>query len=447
VPFATRAPRAFNGEDNKMKLAIIADDLTGANDSGVQLAQHGLKTSVLFDIDKDSIHNYEGIIFDSDSRSIEREEAYQKVKEAASFLKEAGFSSIFKKIDSTMRGNIGAEIDAIYHVVKPDFMMIAPGYPKNNRTILNSTHYLNGVPLAETEISKDPKTPVTLSFLPELLQEQTEQKIGTITLDDLELGVTRIQEKLDHYYEQNIAYIIVDSTEEQHLEQILAYTKQLCYRFSWVGSAGIANYLPAYYDLPEQHRELSIPKNDGPILTVVGSVNKNSRAQLKLLLEKTNVYPVLFESYKSVSDEEERANEIRRVFNLAVEKAVQGRDVVIYSTGEASDIEKAWEIGEAKGLTHTQISNEIVKAIGSVCAVLLEKGYFKGVSMTGGDTAKQICHLWDVKGFELFDELEIGVPISRFFGNDNLYVITKAGGFGTPEVFINAIHKLKGELL
>ncbi|MGG4488156.1 four-carbon acid sugar kinase family protein [Metabacillus idriensis] len=429
-----------------MKVAIIADDLTGANDSGVQLAQHGLKTSVLFDIDKESIHNYEAIIFDTDSRSIERDEAYQKVKEAAHFLKEAGFPFIFKKIDSTMRGNIGAEIDAVYDVVKPDFMMIAPGYPKNNRTILNSSHYLKGVPLAETEISKDPKTPVTLSFLPELLQEQTNRKIGAITLADLELGPAKIQEKLDHYCEQNIAYIIVDSTEEQHLEQILAYTKQLSYQFSWVGSAGITNYLPAYYDLPEQQRVLSIPKNEGPILTVVGSVNKNSRAQLKLLLEKTNVHPIAFESFKSVSDEEVRANEIRRIYNQAVEKAEQGLDVVIYSTGETNDIEKAWKIGQAKGLTRTQISNEIVKAIGSVCAVLLEKDFFKGVSMTGGDTAKQICHQWDVKGFELFDELEIGVPISKFFGNEHLYVITKAGGFGSPEVFINAIHKLKGEL-
>ncbi|KAB7670768.1 four-carbon acid sugar kinase family protein [Bacillus sp. B1-b2] len=430
-----------------MKLAIIADDLTGANDSGVQLAQHGLKTSVLFDIDKESIYNYEAIIFDTDSRSINREEAYQKVKEATIFLKEAGIPYIFKKIDSTMRGNIGAEIDAVYDVVKPDFMMIAPGYPKNNRTILHSSHYLKGVPLAETEISRDPKTPVTISFLPELLQKQTDRKIGAITIDDLEQGVTRIQEKLNDYYKQNIAYIIVDSTEEKHLEKILTVTKQLSYQFSWVGSAGIANYLPAYYDIPEQKHKLAIPKNAGPILTVVGSVNKNSRAQLKLLLEKTNVYPIAFESYKSVSDDEERANEIRRVYNHAMEKAEQGLDVVIYSTGEASDIEKAWKIGEAKGLTHTEISNEIVKAIGSVCSVLLEKDYFKGVSMTGGDTAKQICHHWDVKGFELFDELEIGVPISKFFGNENLYVITKAGGFGTPEVFINAIHKLKGELL
>lgn len=429
-----------------MKLAIIADDLTGANDSGVQLAHHGLKTSVLFETDKDSIHDYEAIVFDTDSRSIDSLEAYQKVKLATEFLKDAGFNFIFKKLDSTMRGNIGAEIDAVYDVLKPDFMMIAPGYPKNNRTILQSTHYLNGVPLGETEISRDPKTPVTESYLPDLLQEQTKQKIGTITIDDLEKGANWIQEKLAKYFQQKIAYMIVDSTEESHLEQILAYTKKLSYQFSWVGSAGIANYLPAHYDIPKKHQPLMIPKNNGPILTVVGSVNKNSRAQLKLLLEKSNIYPIAFESYKSVSDEGERANEMRKVFNEAEEKAQQGLNVVIYSTGEAEDIEKAWRVGEAKGLTHTQISNEIVKAIGSACSILLEKGYFKGVSMTGGDTAKQICDLWDIKGFELLDELEIGVPISKFLGNDDLYVITKAGGFGTPEVFMKAISKLKGEL-
>ncbi|MDR4890280.1 four-carbon acid sugar kinase family protein [Fredinandcohnia sp. QZ13] len=429
-----------------MKLAIIADDLTGANDSGVQLAQHGLKTSVLFDIDRESIHAYEAIVFDTDSRSIDREEAYQKVKDAAQFLKGAGFSYIFKKLDSTMRGNIGAEIDAVFDVLQPDFMMIAPGYPKNNRTILQSTHYLKGIPLAETEIARDPKTPVTQSYLPDLLKEQTKQKIGTITIDDLDKGFTWIQEKVDAYFQQKIPYILVDSTEEHHLEQILDYTKKLRYQFSWVGSAGIANYLPDYYDMPKRQKELIIPQNEGPILTVVGSVNKNSRAQLQFLMENTNVYPIAFESFKSVSDEDVREKEIRRVYNLAMEKAQQGLDVIIYSTGEANDIEKAWNIGETKGLTHTEVSNEIVKAIGSVCSVLLEKGYFKGVSMTGGDTAKQICYLWDVKGFELLDELEIGVPLSKFFGHDNLYVITKAGGFGTPEVFINAIKKLKGEL-
>ncbi|WP_045519040.1 four-carbon acid sugar kinase family protein [Neobacillus niacini] len=427
-----------------MKLAIIADDLTGANDSGVQLARHGLKTTVLFDMDETSVSNYEAVVFDTDSRSIDQQEAYVKVKRAAEFLKMAGFTNIFKKLDSTMRGNIGAEIDAVYDVLKPDFVMIAPGYPKNNRIIFQSTHYLKGVPLGETEISKDPKTPVTTSYLPELLQEQTKHAIGTITVDDLNQGEKFVQEKLNDYFEKDTIYIIIDSTEESHLEQILDYTKTLTYQFTWVGSAGMANYLPNHYAIPKKQDDLVIPTTSTPILTVIGSVNKNSRAQLKVLLENTNVHAIPFESYKAVTDDTERTSEIRKVYHEAVQKAQEGQDVVIYSTAEKEDIEKAWVTGASRGLSHTEISNEIVKAMGTVCAVLLEEGYFKGVSMTGGDTAKQICSLWDIKGFELLDELEIGVPISKFLGKDDLYVVTKAGGFGSDDVFINALNKLKG---
>lgn len=427
-----------------MKLAIIADDLTGANDSGVQLARHGLKTTVLFDMDEANVKHYEAVVFDTDSRSIDHEEAYDKVKQAAQFLLKSGFKSIFKKLDSTMRGNIGAEIDAVYDALQPDFMMIAPGYPKNNRVIRNSTHFLNGIPLGETEISKDPKTPVTVSYLPDLLKKQTKRDFGTVTVDDLAKGEQHIQNKLQKYFKSNIPYLIIDSVEEYQLEQILSFTKSLPYQFAWVGSAGIANYLPAYYEIPGKQNNLSIPANQGPILTVIGSVNKNSRAQLKALLESTTTYPIPFESYKAVSNESERKQEIEKVKQAAYTKAQEGHDVVIYSTAEQADIERAWQAGEANGLNHTAISNEIVKAMGMICADLLEKRSFKGVIMTGGDTAKQICSLWGIKGFELLDELEIGVPISAFLGVDNLYVVTKAGGFGSENVFMHAINKLKG---
>ncbi|NEU30528.1 four-carbon acid sugar kinase family protein [bacterium LRH843] len=427
-----------------MNLAIIADDLTGASDSGVQLARHGLKTAVLFDLDETSIKDYEAVVFDTDSRSISPREAYNKVKVVAEFLKNAGFKHIFKKLDSTMRGNIGAEIDAVYDVVQPDFVMIAPGYPKNNRTILHSTHYLKGIPLGETEISKDPKTPVTISYLPELLKEQTTHQIGTLTVDDIAKGKEYVQEKIKNYFEQKIPYIMIDSTEERHLEQLLNDTKELTYQFTWVGSAGIANYLPDYYALPKKDTKLVIPKSTAPTLTVIGSVNKNSRAQLNVLLEKTSIQAIPFESYKAVAGSTERENELERVYQEAALQAQKGLDVVIYSTAEKEDIERAWRTGEASGLGHTEISNEIVKAIGLVCSRLLGEGYFKGVSMTGGDTAKQICSLWDSKGFELLDELEVGVPISKFVGIDDIYVVTKAGGFGSEDVFIHAIEKLKG---
>lgn len=428
-----------------MKLAIIADDLTGANDSGVQLARHGLKTAVLFEMDGANTKHYEAVVFDTDSRSIKHTEAYEKVKQAAQFLVDAGFDFIFKKLDSTMRGNIGAEIDAIYDVLKPHFMMIAPGYPKNNREIHHSTHYLNKIPLGETEIAKDPKTPVTISYLPDLLQQQTDRAIAAITIDDLVQGEAHIADMLKQYADQGIPYLIIDSTEEEHLQQILAYTKHLPYQFAWVGSAGIANYLPEHYGISVKQKLSTIPANNGPILTVVGSVNINSRVQLNKLLEEGNVYAIPFESYKALSSPADREHEISKVYKLAYEKAVAGLDVVIYSTAEQADIEQAWKVGEAQGLSHTEISNEIVKAIGNVCSMLLEKQLFKGVSMTGGDTAKQICSLWGIKGFELLDELEIGVPISKFLGIEHLHVITKAGGFGSERVFIHAINKLKGD--
>jgi uncharacterized protein YgbK (DUF1537 family) len=428
-----------------MKLAIIADDLTGANDSGVQLARHGLKTTVLFGMDEENVRDYDAVVFDTDSRSLERQDAYDKVKAAADFLKRAGFSSIFKKLDSTMRGNIGAEIDAMYDSIKPDLVMIAPGYPKNGRSILDSTHYLNGIPLGETEISKDPKTPVTQSYLPELIGDQTSHNIGTITVKDLEKGKTHVSNKIKGFIEDSITYIIIDATEEQHLKDILDYTKEMNLELAWAGSAGIANYLPDHYSIPYIENRLKIPNSSSPVLTVIGSVNKNSRKQLKKMMEQTGVHAISFESHKAIGDDRERTEEIRRVYHEAIQMAEIGQDVVIYSTAEKEDIEKAWEAGESKGLTHTQVSNEIVKAIGTVCSVLLEKQYFKGVSMTGGDTAKQICNLWDVKGFELLDELEIGVPISKFLGNDAIYVVTKAGGFGSEDVFIHAMNKLKGE--
>jgi len=427
-----------------MKLAIIADDLTGANDSGVQLARHGLKTSVLFNMDENNIRQYDAVVFDTDSRSIAPDKAYQRVRNAAEFLTRNGFDTIFKKMDSTMRGNIGIEIDALYDVIKPDFMMIAPGYPKNNRTIQSGVHYLNGIPLADTEIANDPKTPVTVSYLPELLKLQTKYEVGEISVSDVEAGKDQIQKKLTQFKESGIPYVLVDSTEELHLEQILQMTSELEYTFAWAGSAGIANYLPGHYSLEGKSIELTIPENPGPILTVVGSVNKNSRAQLKKLLGQTSVSSVAFHSFKAVSAAADRTEEMERVYEEVKTKALEGKDVVLYSTAEQVDIELARATGEARGLDHTEVSNEIVRAMGEVCARLLEEGDFKGVSMTGGDTAKQICMKWNISGFELLDELEIGVPISKFIGIEDLHVITKAGGFGTPDVFIHAIQKLKG---
>ena len=82
-----------------MNLAIIADDLTGANDSGVQLAKYGLQTSVFFKMDKRNIQSNEAVVFDTDSRAMAPAEAKELVAKVTRFLLDEGINNIYKLQD------------------------------------------------------------------------------------------------------------------------------------------------------------------------------------------------------------------------------------------------------------------------------------------------------------------------------------------------------------
>ena len=93
-----------------MKGVIVADDLTGANASGVLLKKLGLSVSSLFRLNSASAHEADVLAYSTASRGLPPEEAFQRVKEAFLQLKTGG-EFFNKRIDSTLRGNIGAEID------------------------------------------------------------------------------------------------------------------------------------------------------------------------------------------------------------------------------------------------------------------------------------------------------------------------------------------------
>ena len=92
-----------------LRLVLIADDLTGAADSGVQFVKKGFTTALLlgggWPIDA------EVLVVDTDSRGDPPEIARAKVHAAASSLPTVEFT--YKKMDSTLRGNPGAELCAI----------------------------------------------------------------------------------------------------------------------------------------------------------------------------------------------------------------------------------------------------------------------------------------------------------------------------------------------
>ena len=159
------------GED-MIKLAVIADDLTGANDTALQFAKRNIKSSVEINFMKmEDVEDKEVIVVDTDSRDLDKELSYKKVKDICEKISKYDIKCIYKKIDSTLRGNLGAEIKAVDDVFNPDIVIIAPAYPANQRVTIGGYHLLEGKPIELTEIANAPKTPVKKSYLPSILTD------------------------------------------------------------------------------------------------------------------------------------------------------------------------------------------------------------------------------------------------------------------------------------
>lgn len=148
-------------DKNAKSMIVIADDLTGANDTGVQFARRRLQTEVLLEGSPLELSPGTAIVVvDTNSRAIASEQAYRKVQEVAEQAHAAGFRHYYKKLDSTLRGNVGIELKAILDIGIHDFAFVMPAFPKTGRTTIGGQHLLQGIPLSATEIAKDPKCPV-----------------------------------------------------------------------------------------------------------------------------------------------------------------------------------------------------------------------------------------------------------------------------------------------
>ncbi|MGJ9384184.1 four-carbon acid sugar kinase family protein [Salipaludibacillus sp. CF4.18] len=426
-----------------MRIGIIADDLTGANDSGVQLSRYGLQTSVRFNLSNTDTRTDDAIVIDTDSRSIDQNKAYDRVRKAAGFLKENKFDVIYKKIDSTLRGNLGIEVDAVYDEFQPDFVIIAPAYPKNGRKIKSGHLYLHDVPVNESEIANDPKCPVEDSHIGHVFQKQTNRPFGYIRNEEIRNGFSSVKAKMDEYAKKNIPYLVFDSETEEDLEKVARFVHDCEYNVIWLGSAGLANYLPEIYNIEEKVVNHTIEKNNHPVLLVVGSVSSITRKQLEVFLGHELVEGVELTAPLLIS-EQSWEKEIEIAYQKAKTIFRKGKHVALFSTGDSEAIKEAQLIGENAGLTNTEVSNLIVKRLGYLTDKLIQDTSIKGIILTGGDTAKQVCQSIEVNGIQLIDEIETGVPIGKLIGRNNIYAVTKAGAFGTEDTFMKSTKILQG---
>lgn len=403
-----------------MQVGIIADDLTGAMDSGAQLARAGYRTAVAFrGSSLPPAPGLDAVAVDTDSRHLQPDAAGERVREAARSLKDAWI--FYKKLDSTLRGPIVAELEAALEESGRWRAIIAPAFPSTGRTTRGGVQLLDGEPLHDTRLAEDPVTPVREAHLPSLLADAGLDKVGGLGVGDLK-DPARARNTLE-----GCRWIVADATEDAHLKSLVETVPDPS-EVLWSGSAGLVVALGEAYPGPGAGTPaVESPGTGTRVLTVVGSTNPAGRGQLRRLEESSAAALVPLRSDRLVNGDGRAVEEALRSCRSALSKGVSA---ALHSTDD--------EISSGG-------AGRIVEALAEVVMTLSEEGLFDALVLTGGDTAVHVARSLGARGIMLEDEIEPGVPVGTLIGGRPYRVITKAGGFGTPETLLRAQDFLAGK--
>ena len=392
---------------------MIADDLTGAADCGLQFARAGYRTAVLFgEVETNPPEGVDAVVVDTDSRSLEDWEAAGRVLAAGESLKEARI--FYKKLDSTLRGPVAAELAAALEASGRTRAVVAPAFPSTGRTTRDGVQFVRGVPVHETELAEDPNTPVKEGHIPSLLAGLG--SISTLRLEDL--GDERALRTASKE-----TWVVADAETDAHLDALVSAVQDPS-EVLWAGSAGLAQALGNANPGPNYGGPRERPASAPNALVVVGSVSEVSREQLRRLESEPDIVAVPLDSHLFVG-EPERA--VREAFEEASEALDDGNSVALYSTDE-----------RASG-----VASSISGALAEVVKRLSRAGFVHALVLTGGDTAVRVARGLGARGIFIADELEAGVPIGTLICPERYPVVTKAGGFGRPETLLDTLHALR----
>jgi uncharacterized protein YgbK (DUF1537 family) len=422
-----------------VRLGVIADDLTGANDTGVQFARLGARTIVPL-----VWHNLrflgrraDVLVLSTDSRALPRDVAAQRAKVAAQALRRGRVPAIYKKIDSTFRGNVGAELDAILEVYSAPLIIVAPSFPPAGRAVVNGTLRVGGIPVHRTAIGRDPLAPVRQSHLPTLLRAQSRRQVRHLPLQTLRAPLSRLRRIIRAWGEDKGTLVVADAVTSGDLARLARLILREGLQRVVVGSAGLAAALgPALSRKGRRRRRPAAARH--PILVVVGSPNPTSLAQVAWA-ERHGLPAVHAEVREILAGPERFRSEQERTVGKVRTELTAGRDVILTLSQRPLP-----PSGKNRAL-RPSASGTLSEFLGLATRRLARAERLGALILCGGDIAVSTCRALGADGILLGGEVETGVPWGHVLGGEhpNLPVITKAGGFGGPEVFRTAIRFLR----
>lgn len=404
-----------------IRLLVIADDFTGALDAGVQLSSASASTKVIVSSFPSEIGNIHGecevLVIDAETRHLKPKEAWGIVHGLVDWAVQSGIHTIYKKTDSALRGNIGAELEAVLSASGEKQLIFAPAFPKLHRITKAGIHYINGLPVSESDFGKDPYEAVTSSSVSEVLAKTSTAPSFSVTTDSLlpsESGILVFDVSSDTDFKK-----IADALPPCNRVRLLA------------GCAGFATILPGLLSL---HAPTD-PRSVAPVhlLAVCGSINPVSERQCALA--ETQGAPRIHLDEKTILNAKWMFGNACVQFVKELGQLCEERKLVILDTFRA-------KLLTDDNLDSNHARKMLAHNLGLLVKALFDSGLKSTALITGGDALLGLMRALHINVLYPVCEIEPGVVLSRFhYQGKERTVISKAGGFGSPELFL----KLTGQ--
>lgn len=428
---------------------VVADDLTGGNATGVLLRKMNYQTYTVMNLERLKLSlsdNCDCVIYPTDSRGITETAAYNRVYNVTKLIRGEDVKVYAKRIDSTLRGNVGSETDAMLDALGADYIAIsAPCFPASGRVVVGGHMLVKGLPLHKTEAALDPKTPVLISDVKRIFEQQSKYKVGSLTINDMMDGKHHLADRIKSLVQEGCRIIVVDCVTQEDLDLIAdaVITSKLKFVAADPGvfTATIA-------------RKLITPTNKkekAKILAVVGSVNPVTRKQMEeLWLTQRTAHNVFVKTEEFLKSEEHREQEISRVAAEVLEAS--GAFDILTVTGDGIYPENRIDFEQYNDQYPAGI-DEMTGIINQSFAEITGRIFqansdFKGLYSSGGDITVAVCKQFQTAGLCLLDEVLPLAAYGQFLKGDfeGIHIVTKGGMVGENDAANRCITYLKEKL-
>jgi uncharacterized protein YgbK (DUF1537 family) len=368
-----------------VRVGIQADDLTGACDTGAAFAARGLATLVLLPDTAMPAAMPEALVLDTESRAAAPAEARARARAAALRLTAGPVALLYKKVDSTLRGSVAAELAGVLEGAARHQAVLAPAFPAQRRTLVDGLLRVGDRVVTETALAGDPAFPPTGASVLALLGADGPHPVGLVPLATVRRGQPAVTARL----RRHAGVVACDAERDADLDVLAAATADSTVVLA--GSAGFAAALAAHVGTGPRP---PVPRLRRPLLVVSGSAHPASREQVARL-------------------------------------AARGGTTLLAAPAAPASAPAEREV--------------IGRRLAEAARDAIDRTAPATLLLTGGETAYSVCRALAAAGLELAGELEPGLAVGTLVGGPcaGLTVVTKAGAFGDADALVRVWESTK----